>query len=110
MADPIVRRIEPRTVTVYISGMPLELSDEVLYNKLWLKYGLKVDLDEARATCYGFEKVQSGERIIKVPKNQLSQVPAGFYILGWLAKTWYKGCEEHRKCPRCKQTGHAKKL
>ncbi|KAL3886425.1 hypothetical protein ACJMK2_026417 [Sinanodonta woodiana] len=33
-ADPMVRKIEPRMVTVYISGIPLELSDEVLYQKL----------------------------------------------------------------------------
>ena len=32
VADPIVRRVEPRTVNVYISGIPLEMSDEVLYN------------------------------------------------------------------------------
>ncbi|KAL3842763.1 hypothetical protein ACJMK2_020749 [Sinanodonta woodiana] len=109
MADPMVRRIEPRTVTVNISGIPLEVSDEVLADKLWLKYGIKLSLDDARATCYGFENVLSGERLIRVPKSQLAQVPAGFYILGWIAKTWYRGCEEHRKCPRCKQLGHALK-
>ncbi|KAL3863417.1 hypothetical protein ACJMK2_005174 [Sinanodonta woodiana] len=106
-ADPMVRKIEPRMVTVYISGIPLELSDEVLYQKLWNKYGIRLDLNEARETCYGFEGVQSRERIIKVPKSQLSQVPPGFYCLGWLARTWYKGCEEDQKCPRCKQVGHA---
>ncbi|KAL3832257.1 hypothetical protein ACJMK2_023917 [Sinanodonta woodiana] len=109
MADPIVRRIKPRTVTVSISGIPLEVSDEVLADKLWQKYGIKPSLDDARAKCYGFENVLSGERFFRVPKSQLAQVPTGFYILGWVAKTWYRGCEEHRKCPRCKQLGHALK-
>ncbi|KAL3836129.1 hypothetical protein ACJMK2_021580 [Sinanodonta woodiana] len=49
-ADPMVRKIEPRMVTVYISGIPLELSDEALYQKLWNKYGIRLDLNEARAT------------------------------------------------------------
>ncbi|KAL3832259.1 hypothetical protein ACJMK2_023920 [Sinanodonta woodiana] len=109
MADPIVRSIEPKTVTVSISGIPLEVPDMVLAEKLWEKYGIKLSLDNARSKCYGYENVLSGERFVQVPKSQLAQVPTGFYILGWVAKTWYRGCEEHRKCPRCKKLGHALK-
>ncbi|KAL3889318.1 hypothetical protein ACJMK2_001662 [Sinanodonta woodiana] len=109
MADPIVRSIEPKTVTVSISGIPLEVPDMVLAEKLWEKYGIKLSLDDARAKCYGYDNVLSGERFFRIPKTQLAQVPTGFYILGWVAKTWYRGCEEHHKCPRCKQLGHALK-
>ena len=74
MADPMVRRIEPRTVTVYITGIPLELSDKVLYNKLWLKYGLKLDLDEASATIRRTIRKAIPQALLKMA-NRFERLP-----------------------------------
>ncbi|KAL3876143.1 hypothetical protein ACJMK2_034015 [Sinanodonta woodiana] len=93
---------------VFISGIPLEMQDNVILDKLTRKYNLRLG-PYIRATCYGHVNIRTGERIVKVPITQLKQVPTAFYLLGWLIKTWYKGCENHRPCPRCKKLGHYSK-
>ncbi|KAL3851679.1 hypothetical protein ACJMK2_015406 [Sinanodonta woodiana] len=68
-------------------------------------YKLQIENDK-RAQCYGHDSVHTGERILKVPIAQLKTIPGMFYILGFLVKTWYNGCEQERPCPRCKNVGH----
>ncbi|KAL3866594.1 hypothetical protein ACJMK2_043881 [Sinanodonta woodiana] len=90
---------------VFVSGVPLEMDDNVIIDKLRRKYSITFGAF-IRATCYGHENVRTGERIFKIPIPQLKQVPTAFYLLGWLLKTWYKGCENDKPCPRCKNVGH----
>ncbi|KAL3861239.1 hypothetical protein ACJMK2_007287 [Sinanodonta woodiana] len=64
---------------------------------------------ENHAQCCGQDHVDNGERIkriIMVPIAEVKHVPAFVFILDFLMRTWYKGCEKDRPCPRCKTVGH----
>ncbi|KAK3591293.1 hypothetical protein CHS0354_004342 [Potamilus streckersoni] len=39
-------------------------------------------------------------------RGRLYKISASFYVMRFIIKTWYKGCQYHRTCFKCGNTGH----
>lgn len=107
-APPIKRVVEAKMTEIHVSGLPQEVPTEEIFVKMEKKFNVK-PLKQRQATIWGFPSVKSGVRIISVPIEQAEKIPAFFYVMGFLLRTWYKGCLNHRTCSRCGQKGHLPK-
>ncbi|KAK3598394.1 hypothetical protein CHS0354_019797 [Potamilus streckersoni] len=48
----------------------------------------------------------SGVRVVSLTMDDVKKIPPFFYIMEFIIKSWYKGCENHSLCNRCGATGH----
>jgi hypothetical protein len=108
-ATPVVREVEAKKTDIFVSGLPLEIHNSELVEKFERKLKTQVE-GQKLATIWGFSDVKSGVRIITVLKEEAKNVPTYFYVMGFLVKTWYRGCEKERVCPKCKQVQRTAKM
>ncbi|KAL3880368.1 hypothetical protein ACJMK2_032612 [Sinanodonta woodiana] len=102
---PIMRKIKKQTGELHLSGLPLEIPLEDIVIWFEEKFGIKVE-NANLGEAFGFS-IYNGIIILEIEKTKLYTMKRVFFLKGIQTRTWYKGCIYHRKCHRCRKTGHS---
>ncbi|KAK3599892.1 hypothetical protein CHS0354_022470 [Potamilus streckersoni] len=106
--DPFLRKIKKkRTGELHIVDIPMVIPLEATVEKFPKKFKTKV-YNARLNNILGFQ-IKNGNRILEIEREKLYTIKKVFYLHGFLAKTWHKGCIFHRKCHKCGKVGNTPK-
>ena len=105
-ASPLIFSVKSNYIGITIFGVPWEIDDEAIANKLEpYVEGFK---DIYHTTFSSYPTIESGVRIMNV-KRVIKNIPPKLYIRGQRVGIKYEGQQRGKLCYNCGKTGHLAK-
>ncbi|KAK3609939.1 hypothetical protein CHS0354_011769 [Potamilus streckersoni] len=96
------KQLGQKTVELHVSGLPHKNSKYRATREYVKEIQYKTH-KSPNGNILGISK-NSDRNKITFTKADATKIPASFFVMGFINKTWYNGCQYHRRCFKCGNT------